>query len=106
MDDVTQTLLLIDDDALSSNVYAVANVLNFLATCRHGSLLHLSTCYVAGKRDGRILEEIKPNYTPAGLKDYDAEKEMRALEELIRETEARAESAELTAELRRQALAS
>jgi len=93
-------------DALSSNVFAVANVLKFLANCRHGSLLHLSTCYVAGKRDGRILEEIKPNYTPAGLKDYDAEKEMRALEELIRETEARAESAELTAELRRQALAS
>jgi long-chain acyl-CoA synthetase len=93
-------------DALSSNVFAVANVLNFLETCRHGSLLHLSTCYVAGKRDGRILEEIKPNYTPAGLKDYDAETEMRALEELIRETEARAESAELTAELRRQALAS
>ncbi|HEY4742789.1 MAG TPA: SDR family oxidoreductase [Candidatus Acidoferrales bacterium] len=93
-------------DALSSNVHAVANVLNFLATCRHGSLLHLSTCYVAGKRDGRILEEIKPNYTPVGAKDYDAEKEMRALEGLIRETEARAESPEVTAELRRQALAS
>ncbi len=93
-------------DALSSNVSAVANVLDFLAICRHGALLHLSTCYVAGQRDGRILEEIKPNYTPAGLKDYDAGKEICALEGLIRETEARAESADVTAELRRQALAS
>jgi fatty acyl-CoA reductase len=92
-------------DGLASNVFAVANVLTFLATCRHAALLHLSTCYVAGKRDGRILEEIKPNYTPAGLKDFDAGKELRALESLIRETEAKAESAEVSEDLRRQALA-
>jgi len=93
-------------DGLSSNVTAVRNVLEFLSACRHAALLHLSTCYVAGQRDGRILEEIKPNYTPAAVKDFDAETELRALESFIRETKAKAESKEVTEELRRQALES
>ena len=28
------------------------------------ALLHLSTCYVAGERDGRVSEKLSPNYTP------------------------------------------
>ena len=91
-------------DALSSNVNAVAHVLDFLRECRHGALLHLSTCYVAGQRDGRILETAAPNYNPAGKKNFDAEKEWHALEAFIKNTEARSESAEVAAELRQQAL--
>jgi thioester reductase-like protein len=91
-------------DALSSNVNAVAHVLDFLRECRRGALLHLSTCYVAGQRDGRIHETAAPNYNPAGLPGFDAEKEWHSLENFIRETEARSESAEVAEELRKQAL--
>ena len=92
-------------DALSSNVNAVAHVLEFLRECRHAALLHLSTCYVAGQRDGRIHETAAPNYNPAGVAGFDAEKEWHSLENFIRVTELRSESPEVAAELRKQALA-
>ena len=90
-------------DALATNVRATAYVLDFLRECEHASLLHLSTCYVVGQRDGRVLEELPANYTPHGIKDFDAVKEWQSLENFVRETEARAESAEVTDELRRAA---
>ena len=91
-------------DALAANVRATAHVLDFIRECTHAALLHLSTCYVIGRRDGRVLEELPKNYTPAGLADFDAGKEWNALEALIRETEARAESSEILEELRGHAL--
>ena len=91
-------------DALAMNVRSTVHVLNFLRECDHASLLHLSTCYVIGRRDGRVLETLPKNYTPAGLRDYDAEKELQSLEALVRETEKRAESEEVAEELRRAAL--
>ncbi|MFZ3330022.1 MAG: SDR family oxidoreductase [Candidatus Acidiferrales bacterium] len=90
-------------DALATNVRATAYVLDFLRECEHASLLHLSTCYVVGQRDGRVLEELPANYTPHGIKNYDAVQEWQSLENLVRETEARAESAEVTEELSRAA---
>ncbi len=45
-------------DALATNVRSTAYLLDFLRDCEHASLLHLSTCYVIGKRDGRVLEEL------------------------------------------------
>jgi long-chain acyl-CoA synthetase len=68
-------------------------------------LLHLSTCYVAGARDGRVNETVRPDYTPAGVANFDAEQEWNALRRLIEDTEQRAESVEVTDELRRQARA-
>ncbi|HUJ31657.1 MAG TPA: SDR family oxidoreductase [Candidatus Acidoferrum sp.] len=91
-------------DALSSNVRATSYALDFLRECDHAALLHLSTCYVVGRRDGRVLEQLSKNYTPRGVPDFDAEKEWQSLEALIRDTEARAESPEVTEELRRAAL--
>jgi len=91
-------------DALATNVRATAYVLDFLRECDHASLLHLSTCYVVGQRDGRVLEELPRNYTPCGIKDYDAVKEWQSLENYVREMEARAESSEITDELHRAAL--
>ena len=91
-------------DALATNVRSTAYLLDFLRDCQHASLLHLSTCYVIGQRDGRVLEELPSNYTPVGLANFDAEKEWQSLEALVHETEARAESPEITAELRAQAL--
>ncbi len=90
-------------DALATNVRATANVLDFLRTCDHAALLHLSTCYVIGRRNGRVLEELPRNYTPRGIANFDAEEEWKSLERLIRETEARADSSEVTKELLRKA---
>jgi len=91
-------------DALTGNVTSVAHLLEFIRECDHAGLAHLSTCYVAGARDGRVREELHPHYTPAHLADFDAEREWQLLQELIQQVEERAESAEVTAALRRQAL--
>jgi len=90
-------------EALATNVRATAHVLDFLRVCDHAALLHLSTCYVVGRRNGRVLEELPRNYTPRGLADFDAEKEWKSLERMMRETEARADSADVTKELLRAA---
>ncbi len=91
-------------DGLAANVDAIAHLLGFLRECDHAALLHLSTCYVAGARDGRIFEELQPNYTPAGISGFDAEQEWQALRGLTRRMEAQSESAKVLEELRRQAV--
>ncbi len=91
-------------EALTGNVAAPMHLLEFLRTCDHAALLHLSTCYVVGRRDGRVREELKPNYTPARSADFNAEHEWHSLEETIRNLEARSEGPDMTAALRRQAL--
>jgi hypothetical protein len=91
-------------DALATNVRSTAHTLDFIRDSHHAALLHLSTCYVIGRRDGRVLEELPKNYTPVGLANYDAEKEWKSLEALIGKIETRAESPEVAAELRAQAL--
>jgi nucleoside-diphosphate-sugar epimerase len=90
-------------DALAMNVHATHHVLDFLKQCAHGSLLHLSTSYVVGYRDGRVLEELRRNYTPKNVPGYDAVVEWHSLEALVRDTEKRAESIEVTGELTRAA---
>jgi thioester reductase-like protein len=91
-------------DALLTNVDAALSVVEFVRKSDHAGLLHLSTCYVAGTRDGRVSETLRPNYTPAGVANFDAEAEWRSLHELVRQAAVKAESAEVTEELRRQAL--
>jgi thioester reductase-like protein len=91
-------------EALAANVDAPIHVLEFVRASDHAGLVHLSTCYVAGTRDGRVSETLRPNYTPVGLPDFDAEVEWRALHKFVDEAETKAESAEVTEELRRQAL--
>ncbi len=92
-------------DALTTNTDAAMNILEFVRGSDHAGLLHLSTCYVAGERDGRVPEKLIPNYTPHRVPDFDAEKEWRALHEVIARAEAQAEGAEVTAGLRSQSLA-
>jgi long-chain acyl-CoA synthetase len=92
-------------DALTTNVDAAVNMIEFIRQCDHAGLLHLSTCYVAGARDGRVSEKLRPNYTPVGKADFDAEEEWHSLQNLIRKAEADAEGPEVTAELTMQAMA-
>lgn len=91
-------------DALSSNVDSTHCLLDFLSGCKHAALMHLSTCYVAGMRDGRITEELHENYNPADNRDFDAEREIASLREMVQRIEERAASPELGKALRRQAL--
>ena len=91
-------------DALAMNVRSMSYLLDFLRECDHAALLHLSTCYAVGQRDGRILEDLPKNYTPRGAAGFDAKTEWKSLEALAQEIEARSVSADVTEELRRQAL--
>ena len=91
-------------EALATNVDAAVNVVEFVRKSTHAGLLHLSTCYVAGTQDGRVEEKVRPNYTPARLPDFDAERELGWLHELVRDAEEKAEGAAVTGELRQQAL--
>lgn len=90
-------------DALITNTDAAVHVTEFVRSCDHAGLLHLSTCYVAGEQDGRVSEKATPNYNPRKLPDFNAEREWRALHELIRQAEAQSESEEVTSGLRMQA---
>jgi long-chain acyl-CoA synthetase len=90
--------------ALNTNVDATVHILDFVRSCDHAGLMHLSTCYAVGSRDGRIREEVRPNYTPANVRGFDAEAERDALHSMVRRVEAESESAETTAELRRHIL--
>jgi len=92
-------------DALTTNTDAVLNILEFVRGTDHAGLLHLSTCYVAGERDGRVTEKLIPNYTPHRVPGFDAEQELASLHELIAKAEAQAEGTEVTAGLRSQSLA-
>jgi long-chain acyl-CoA synthetase len=58
---------------------------------------------VVGRRDGRVFEELPRNYTPIASPGFDAAEECARLEALIHETEKRAESPEVTEEIRRMA---
>jgi alcohol-forming fatty acyl-CoA reductase len=91
-------------DALAVNVDSTYHLIEFIRGSDHAALLHLSTCYVAGQRDGRVSERVRPNYTPAHLKDFDAEKEWHRLHDLVEAAEKRVEGPEVTEELKKQAL--
>ena len=91
--------------ALAINVDATVQMLDFVRACDHAALLHLSTCYVVGFRDGRVNEALKPNYSPKAIPDFDAATEHAALHDLVKEIEARSESEEVTEQLKQQVLA-
>jgi thioester reductase-like protein len=92
-------------EALTTNVDAAVNIVDFMRQSDHAGLLHLSTCYVAGARDGRVAEVVRPDYTPLSVPNFDAEREWNNLHRFVEETERRAEGPEITEELRRQAMA-
>ena len=91
-------------EALAGNVEPAAQLIEFLRESSHAALLHLSTCYVVGARDGRVAEELHVDYTPLHVPDFDAEHEWEQLRETIRNAEARSESPELLPALERLAL--
>lgn len=91
-------------DALATNVDSAEHLIDFQRACGHAAMLHLSTCYVVGERDGRVAEVETPNYTPKHISNFASEREWKSLRELVRQTEERSESPAVTEELRRQVL--
>jgi thioester reductase-like protein len=94
--------------ALAINIDGTVNLLDFLNRCDHAALLHLSTSYVVGFRDGRIAEKLIPNYFPSSngseIAEFDTEREYEELRKLVTEIEARSESEEVNRLLRQQVM--
>jgi long-chain acyl-CoA synthetase len=76
-------------DALAVNVDGVVHLLDFVEGSRRAALLHVSTCFVAGRREGRIPETVDPFRPPSGEAGFHPEEERRRLHELIEERGAR-----------------
>jgi hypothetical protein len=86
--------------SLANNIDSTIRAVEFLRGCDHAALLHLSTCYVAGCRSGRIPERADKDFTPAGVPGFDAEEEIRELRLLIAAREREAQKPDLFPNIR------
>jgi long-chain acyl-CoA synthetase len=71
-------------DAVAVNVDGVLRLRDFVRSCDHAALLHVSTCFVAGKREGRVPESVFARETPSGA-ELDVFEERRGLQRRIDE---------------------
>ncbi len=83
--------------AIDVNVDGPLNVLEFVRSCDHSVLMHLSTCFVAGQRDGRVAEVLHRDYTPRELPEFNAEEFYADIKKRIALVEAEVESENRTA---------
>lgn len=90
--------------AIDINVTGVVNLLEFAAKCTKAAVLHLSTCYVVGFRDGRIPEELHRDYCPLPIEGFTAAGEYQRLKSVVADIEARSLSHEVTERLTRELL--
>jgi long-chain acyl-CoA synthetase len=91
-------------EALASNVDGTLNVADFVERSDHATLLHVSTCYVAGERDGFIPEDVLRDRTPAG-QPIAAADEYREIERIIADVEAENDDPKTEAGLRQDVVA-
>ena len=68
-------------EALENNVMGTLHAAEFAAKAKRAGFVQVSTCFVAGNREGRILETAIPAYAPSG-KPFDPEVELTYLEQL------------------------
>lgn len=69
-------------ESLASNVDGGMHVADFIERSDHACMLHVSTCYVAGHRDGFVEELLVADRTPNGT-PIDGAAEYRELERII-----------------------
>ncbi|MBX7080987.1 MAG: SDR family oxidoreductase [Nannocystaceae bacterium] len=86
-------------DALASNVDGAMHVADFCERSGRAVLLHVSTCYVAGHRDGRVPEAPVGDRSPGG-KPLQAQAEYAALQQLIADVHAENDDPATEASLR------
>jgi hypothetical protein len=70
------------DDALANNVEGTIHAAEFAAKAKHARFVQVSTCFVAGNREGRIIEQVTPNYAPTRA-GFDVEAEYQQLKKLV-----------------------
>ncbi len=85
--------------AMTTNVDSVMGLIDFLKRCKRAALLHVSTCFVNGRIDGRVSEELLPNYTPAGRVDFDVYRERRLIHQSIERITGEGDSQPVTEEV-------
>jgi len=85
--------------ALASNVDTILQLISFVKRCDHASLLHVSTCYVAGNRQGRIDEVLESNPVPV-QEGFDPDLELADARVAIKEICDAQASAEIQRELK------
>jgi Male sterility protein/haloacid dehalogenase-like hydrolase len=96
--------------ALATNADSVLHLVAFLRRCRRAGLVHVSTCFVNGRTDGRVPEELQPNYTPRGASEFSARREWEFLHSevnrIAQEAESLASQSQFRAEARSKVKAS
>jgi len=91
------------NEALEVNTLGVAHKLE-LARDAGCPLVHMSTCFVAGERSGRIKEDPELiNYTPKGIAGFDAEREVQESVEAIARWRREAETQVMSERFRQEA---
>jgi thioester reductase-like protein len=90
--------------AVSTNVDSILELAKFLRNCRQAALLHISTCFVNGRTEGRVAEEIAPNYTPCGDRSFDAFQELQILHASIQEMTKESETHHMANSFRQEVL--
>ncbi|MEZ0312574.1 MAG: AMP-binding protein [Myxococcota bacterium] len=96
------------ESALSINAVGAQNVVK-LAKDVGAALVHVSTCFVAGKRSGQILEDEPilgrlPDATDQRASDFDFQREITRLGELAQEVRNRADDPATKAQWRKEAI--
>ena len=92
--------------ALSTNADSALHLVDFLDKCDHAGLIHVSTCFVNGRTDGRVPEELCPNYTPGEHPNFNARSEWQYLHEALDRITRQSESSRVTEQFRLEALGS
>jgi len=86
-------------EALQNNVEGTIHAAEFAAKAKGAGFVQVSTCFVAGNREGRILEQAIPGYAPNG-KSFDVEAEFAHLKQLAARIDEENSSEQALAELR------
>ncbi len=90
--------------ALNTNADSVLHLVDFLRRCDHAGLVHVSTCFVNGRTDGRVPEELVPNYTPKGFPEFDVYRERQFLHEAVERVTREGESPESAERFRQESM--
>lgn len=86
-------------EALETNLEGTMHAADFAAGAKNARFVQVSTCFVAGNRDGRILEQAIPNYAPL-REGFDVEAEYAYLKQLARDVHEEATSEAFLQKLR------
>ncbi|MCB9649220.1 MAG: AMP-binding protein [Deltaproteobacteria bacterium] len=97
------------DSAVDANAVGAYEIAKFTKTLKKAKLVHVSTCYVAGARPGRVREDTPiVGYFPKqddfqGI-EFDWERELKDVQRLIQQVKDRTDDAALEATFKKEAL--